>query len=274
MRVTVGDLTFDVHSGGPVGGAPVLLLHGFPQSSREWELVSPHLHAAGLRTYALDQRGYSPGARPAEVEAYAMGNCVADAIGVLDALELDTVHVVGHDWGSVVAWMLAAQHPDRVRTLTAVSVPHPVAFGRALVGDDDQRERSTYMTFFQQTGKAEDTLLADDGARIRRLFEGCPSDRVARYVTPMLDRAALTAGLNWYRALPLAKFGGVPAVGVPTTFVWSDADWAIGPVAATTCADYVTGEYAFVTLTGVSHWIADQAPESLARAILHRIHPH
>lgn len=271
MQITARELVFDVQAGGPEDGPVALLLHGFPQHAGEWELVTARLHDAGVRTYAFDQRGYSPGARPTAVTDYAMGECVADAVAVLDALGVDRAHVVGHDWGAVVAWHLAAEHPDRVPSLTAISVPHPVAFAAALAGDADQRRRSAYIGLFQQEGKAEDTLLEHDGRRLREIFTGVPAERVERYVTPMLDRARLTGGLNWYRALLAAPMGTAGPVTVPTTFLWSDGDWAIGPVAAEGCAAYVTGDYRFVNVAGASHWVPDEAPDTVADEILARM---
>ena len=84
-QVRVGELTFDVRVGGPIDGPAVLLLHGFPENASMWSGVEPALHAAGLRTIAPDQRGYSPGARPDGVEAYSMHRVVADTLGLLDA---------------------------------------------------------------------------------------------------------------------------------------------------------------------------------------------
>ena len=141
--------------------------------------------------------------------------------------------MVGHDWGAVVGWHLAAEHPDRVRTFTAVSVPHPTAFGAAIADDDDQQQRSAYIGLFRQPGKAEDLLLEDDGMRLRAMFVGCPPELIDGYVEPMLDRATLTGALNWYRAMPN---DGWPPVSVPTTFVWGDRDLAIGATAARSCA--------------------------------------
>jgi pimeloyl-ACP methyl ester carboxylesterase len=269
MRVEARGLTFDVRAGGPDGGEPVLLLHGFPQHSGEWDEVVPALRSAGLRTYALDQRGYSPGARPAAVEDYRMAECVADAVAVLDALDLDGAHVVGHDWGALVAWNLAARHPERVRTLTAVSVPHPVAMAHAMSTDPEQKMRSSYIELFRQDGKAERVLLADDAAALRRMFAGMGEDRVEAYVRPMLEPGALTAALNWYRAMSRADLAG--PVAVPTTFVWSDGDVAVGETAARACGAQVTGDFRFVALPGVTHWIPDEAPAALAEAVLSRI---
>ncbi|MCW3840073.1 alpha/beta hydrolase [Micromonospora yasonensis] len=272
MRVDARGLTFEVRTGGPEDGEPVLLLHGFPQHSGEWDDVVPALHAAGLRTYAPDQRGYSPDARPAAVEAYRIPELVADAAALLDALGLTSAHLVGHDWGAIVAWGLAAAHPARVRTLTAVSVPHPAAMGHALATDPRQKARSSYIALFCKPGKAEKVLLALRATALRRMLGGVgDAARVARYADPMREPGALTAALNWYRAMTGADMKAVGPVAVPTTFVWSDRDIAIGRTAAEACATHVTGDYLFRTVTGVTHWIPDEAPGPLAEAILARV---
>jgi pimeloyl-ACP methyl ester carboxylesterase len=267
--VTARGLTFDVHVGGPAGGEPVLLLHGFPQHSGEWDDVVPALHAAGLRTYALDQRGYSPGARPPAVDDYRIAECVADVSAVLDALDVEAVHLIGHDWGALVAWHTAARQPERVRTLTAVSVPHPAAMAHAMATDADQRVRSSYIALFRQEGKAERVLLAADAAALRRIL--ADTGRPGEYVEPMRVPGALTAALNWYRAMSRGDLAGTGPVGVPTTYVWSDGDLAVGAVAAKACGEQVTADYVFVSLAGVSHWIPDEAPQALADAILSRV---
>ncbi|MET7879929.1 alpha/beta fold hydrolase [Micromonospora profundi] len=272
MQVDARGLTFEVRTGGPPDGAPVLLLHGFPQHSGEWDEVAPVLHTAGLRTYALDQRGYSPGARPEAVADYRIPELVADAVAVLDALGLDAVHLVGHDWGAVVAWALAAEHPERVRTLTAVSVPHPAAMAHALGNDTEQKARSSYIALFRQPGKAEKVLLAFNATALRKMLGGVgDAPRVDRYADPMREPGALTAALNWYRAMSRADLTAVGPVAVPTTYVWSDRDIAIGRTAAEACAANVTGDYRFVPLPGVTHWIPDAAPGPLAEAILARV---
>ncbi|MBM0238712.1 alpha/beta hydrolase [Micromonospora sp. ATA32] len=272
MRVDARGLTFEVRTGGPEDGAPVLLLHGFPQHGGEWDDVVPALHAAGLRTYAPDQRGYSPGARPTAVEDYRMAECVADVVALLDALGAPSAHVVGHDWGSLVAWHLAARHPERVRTLTAVSVPHPAAMAHALATDPQQKARSSYIALFRKPGRAEKVLLGLNATALRKLLSGVgDATRVARYAGPMREPGALTAALNWYRAMSRSDLAGTEPVRVPTTFVWSDKDIAIGRTAAQACADHVTGEYRIVELSGVSHWIPDQAPQPLAEAILAQV---
>lgn len=271
MRIEARGLTFDVVADGQqAGNTPVLLLHGFPQDHREFELILPELHAAGLRTYAYDQRGYAPGARPADVAAYTITEAAADAVAILDALGADEFHLIGHDWGATVSWVIAALHPDRVSTLTAVSVPHVGALSEALRLDENQRERFGYQAVLAAPD-GEDTVRADDFAWMRRALAPI-GDRAERYIDAMRDPGRLTGGVNWYRARFAA--GGrseLPRVSVPTTFVWSDQDVAIGETSARLCADWVTGEYELVTLEGVSHWIPEEAPGALAGAALARI---
>ena len=274
LRTDVGDLTFDVRVDGPDDGRPVLLLHGFPETSASWARVTPLLAEAGLRTYAPDQLGYSPGARPEEPDAYALTNLTQVTADLMTALEVPVADVVGHDWGANVAWALAAWHPDRVRTLTAVSVPHPTAYTDAWRSDPEQKERSAYIRLFWQPGKAEEVLLEDDARRLRRMLgteqvTGVPAEAVDEYVAVLSAPGALTAALNWYRAMS----SGTPVdpVDRPTTYVWSDGDTAIGRAAAAGCARYVTGDYRFIELPGVTHWIPEQAPRELATAVLDRI---
>jgi pimeloyl-ACP methyl ester carboxylesterase len=274
LQVDVGELTFDVRAGGPAEGQPILLLHGFPETSLSWSAVAPLLTTAGLRVYAPDQLGYSPGARPGDVGAYALPNLAQVTADLMTGLDLDRAHVVGHDWGANVAWALGAWHADRVRTLTAVSVPHPAAYTAAYRADPEQKERSAYIRLFWQEGKAEEVLLADNARRLRRMLgheaeTGIPAEAVDEYVAVLSAPGALTAALNWYRAMGSGP--RVDPVGVPTTYVWSDGDVAIGRTAAEACGDFVTGDYRFVELPGVSHWIPEQAAGQLATEILAQI---
>lgn len=270
-QIPVRDLVFDVAVSGPADGRPVLLLHGFPETAHCWDPLAARLNDADLRTIAPNQRGYSAGARPEAVADYAIHHLVDDMIGLLDTLGLDAVDVVGHDWGAVVAWHLAAWHPDRVRTLTALSVPHPAAFGWALRHDEDQQARSQYIQLFRQEGKAEELLLEDDGRRLRQLFgtEVAP-ELVEEHLRVLCRPGALTAALSWYRAMT-AEMNELGPVRVPTTYVWSTDDEALGRAGAQRCGDHVEGPYRFVQLDGISHWIPEQAPDDLAAAVLDRI---
>ncbi|WIM97766.1 alpha/beta hydrolase [Actinoplanes oblitus] len=269
MQVKARGLTFEVTEGGPEDGQPVLLLHGFPQDHREFDLLMPRLHHAGLRTYAMDQRGYSPGARPGDVRDYRIGEAVADVLGVLDALGLESVHLVGHDWGAQVAWLVAGRHPERVRTLTAVSVPHPRAMMLALRVRPSQQARLAYFQLFRSP-VAERLLLAGGALVLRRMF-GPIGPRADLYVKAMREPGRLTGGLNWYRAFRTADVADLGEITVPTTFVWSDRDGVVGLTAVLRTADWVRADYQLVAIRGVSHWVPEQAPAELAGAVLARI---
>ena len=263
MRVDVSGLSFDVRVEGD--GEPVLLLHGFPQTSHCWRLVVPHL--SGYRVVAPDQRGYSPGARPTGVEDYRLPRLVDDALGLLDALGIEDAHVVGHDWGAAVAWQLGARHPSRVRTLTCVSVPHPRAFVEALRTDDDQRQRSLYMRDFATPGYG-DVLMQDDAAAMRSLFGDAPPPvDVDAMVAAAREPGALDAWLRWYAAQRLEDIADTPAVGVPVLHVWSDGDRALGRRGTELTAQWCTGPYRLEVLPGVSHWVPEQAADELGRLL-------
>ncbi len=269
MEVRVADLTFDVDVTGPPDGRPVLLLHGFPESRGSWRRVVPALAESGYRCIVPDQRGYSPKARPHDVSAYALPYLVADALGIAEVLGAPIVDLVGHDWGGMVAWTAAARYPDRVRSLVTVSTPHPAALAKAMVDDADQQARSAYVRRFRDSGFA-DEWLADDAALMRAGLgrTGLPEEIVDEYVAYMRAPGRLDAALNWYRAIDTRLEQNLPPVTVPTTYVWGDQDPAFGPGAARATRSHVTGPYTFVRLAGTGHWIPENAPEALVRAIL------
>ncbi|MDV6286154.1 alpha/beta fold hydrolase [Rhodococcus jostii] len=254
-------LVFDVRDEGPIDGTPVVLLHGFPQDSRSWDELAPLLHRRGFRTLAPDQRGYSAGARPRARWAYRTAELVADVVALIDQAGLGPAHVVGHDWGAAVAWGIAAERPDRVRTLTALSVPHPAAFVRAML-TSRQILKSWYMFAFQLPWIPE-RLITPDGYGYRALLaSGQSADGAKRDLEPMRDRTRARGALNWYRAMPFtAPRSASRKVRVPTLFVWSDGDTVIGPVGPELTARFVDGPYTYEVFRGVSHWIPDEAAE-------------
>jgi pimeloyl-ACP methyl ester carboxylesterase len=262
LRVPVGDgLVLDAVDTGPADGPVVLLLHGFPQSSWCWRRVWPAVTAAGLRVVAPDQRGYSPDARPADVRRYRMAALVSDAVAVLDAAGAERAHVVGHDWGAAVAWQLAGRHPERVRTLTAVSVPHPAAFVDALRTDPDQRARSRYMKDWQDP-TTEAALLAGGLAAVlataRTPTTAC-SGWPSRGRSP--PRWPGTA-----RSPPRTSTASARSPRRPARVVRRRPRARRGRDART--AQHVAGPYRLEVLAGVGHWVPEQAADRLAALLL------
>lgn len=268
MQIPARGFVFDAIAAGPADGDPVLLLHGFPQTSRAWRRQIDALGGAGYRAVAFDQRGYSPGARPDDLDAYRTAELVADVVGVADALAFDTFHVVGHDWGGAIAWQVAGHHPQRLRTLTVVSTPHPAAM-RKSIREGEQAEKSSYMLFFRSP-EAEDRFLENDAGMLKAMYagSGLPEDDAAFYTEIFSERAALTGGLNWYRAADITMADGMGEITVPTMYVWSTEDIALGREAAEWTGDYVAGPYRFEVLEGVSHWVCELAPDDLNRLLL------
>jgi pimeloyl-ACP methyl ester carboxylesterase len=265
-------LRFDVRDGGPSDGEVVVLLHGFPQSSSSWNAVVPRLHAAGLRTLAPDQRGYSPGARPLDVDAYRMKHLVGDVVALIEASGAGRVRLVGHDWGAAVAWNLAARRPDLITSLTAVSVPHPAAFAASVRGST-QAVRSWYMAVFQTPVPERMLDPADPATQVRFVRSlvrtGQSRERAERDAVFLSAPGAYTAALAWYRA---ARRDGAAAlagpVEPPTVLLWGAQDVALGFDGVRRTTAHVRGPYRLDVLPGVGHWIPEDAPDLVAAAVL------
>ncbi|MQA15784.1 MAG: alpha/beta fold hydrolase [Pseudonocardiaceae bacterium] len=273
-QFTRDGLTFDVSDSGPAAGEPVVLLHGFPETSRSFDEVVPPLNAAGYRTVAPDQRGYSPRARPAGRADYRMSELVADVAALADAGGFRRFHLVGHDWGGAVAWACGVRLADRLASLTVLSTPHPGAFLRALRGR--QALHSWYMGLFQLPWLPE-RLLTN-----RRLFvgllvrSGLPERYARRYAEHLDSPEAVAGGINWYRAmaLPSTLQGARARVPVPTLYVYSTGDRFLTRDAAAASRDFVSGDYRFEVLDGVSHWIPEEVPERLSGLLLEQFRAH
>ncbi|HWC79115.1 MAG TPA: alpha/beta hydrolase [Pseudonocardiaceae bacterium] len=249
------------HVGTERHDTPVLLIHGWPDSGYLWRHQVDFLVRQGFRVIVPDLRGFGASERPSEAADYAIGKSVADMTTILDAVGVSAAHVVGHDWGAVVAWSLAATQPDRVRTLTALSVPHPGA-RRTL----RQSEMAWYQLFFQFEGVAEATIQADDFAWLRWLMRGGEGD-FDRYVVDLARPGALTASLNWYRAnlapRPPGSAPRLPAVAAPTMGIWSDGDHFLDGERMAASGEFVIGKWRHEVISGASHWIPVDAPDRL-----------
>jgi pimeloyl-ACP methyl ester carboxylesterase len=270
-EIPVGGLGFTVDLAGPMDGSPVLLLHGFPETRHMWRHQLDVLGRRGFRAIAPDQRGYSAGARPEGVDAYATGNLVADALGLMNALGAPRFHLIGHDWGGQLAWLIAAHHPARIRSLTALSRPHPAAFVRAMAEDAAQAERSRHHRAFREEGAVARMREAKlKPLREALLAQGVPPADAAIYLDTLMQSGAIEGAMAWYRATGLAA-AETPPVSAPTLYVWGDSDATVGRRAAELTAEYVTGPYRFVTMEGTGHFLVDQYPDRVSTLILEHL---
>jgi pimeloyl-ACP methyl ester carboxylesterase len=244
-------------------GAPVLLLHGFPDSLDLWRHQVPALVDAGFRTIALDLRGFGESDRPVRARDYVMPRVVEDLKRVLKHYGVRRAHVVGHDWGSIAAWGFAGWAPECVDRLVAISVGHPRSFVRALAR---QAWRSWYAAFFQLPRIPEAAVRARDWAVFRRLFGG--SRDFERYLSDLARPGALTAGLNWYRANGrVDRLLRYPPVAGPALGIWGRRDWALGERQMSGSGRYVRGEWRYEPMDG-GHWLPLSRPAELNRLLV------
>jgi pimeloyl-ACP methyl ester carboxylesterase len=258
-----------------VRGDGVVLLHGFPEDWRSWKHQLPALAGAGFTAVAPDLRGYNESDRPPERSAYHLRHLVADAAAIVRATGHDKAHIVGHDWGGILAWTLAGAHPELVDTLVILNAPHLAIYMEKATRPSLQMLRAWYLLFFRVPRLPEWALSTRDFAAVRDLFRHRPKqpafseEDVDGYVRALARPGALTAALNWYRgALP---FGVAPRVTVPALYVWGDRDQALGPRAARTTGRWVTAPYRFEVIAGGGHWIPEQHPDRLSAWMLERL---
>ena len=249
-------------------GRPVLLLHGFPDSSAVWRHQVPALVGAGMHVLAPDLRGFGESERPAEVADYRIGRSVADMVAVLDDAGIERAAIIGHDWGAGVAWALATFVPDRVEQLVTMSVGHPNAHRERTV---ESREKAWYMLLFQFEGVAEELLTRDDWALFREWTRG--EGDTERAIEALGRPGALTAGLNWYRASmhprgELRQRDPVPAVRLPVLGMWSTGDRYLLERDMLRSEEWVDAGWRYEQIEDASHWLQLDQPERVNQLLL------
>ena len=273
VKITANNYNFRARIAGFDGTAKkpaVILLHGFPVSSAMWIPLIEPLVAAGFRVVAFDQRGYSPGARPRGIENYQVQHLRNDVIAVADTLGLQTFHLIGHDWGAVVGWYSVMAAPQRILSWTALSVAHPAAFSEALQNDPDQQSRSSYFVLFA-TPWLPEALFSFNGFKLLNTIyaQMLPQQR-SEYLQLFSEPGALTAALNWYRAMASSSNDGGNTeqhINTPTLFIWGSEDVAVARSGVLAQEKYMKGDYAVVELK-TSHWLLADAPDATIAAVL------
>lgn len=227
----IDGLTLHVGEAGPKDGPAVILLHGFPEFWWGWRHQIASLAEAGFRVIVPDQRGYNLSGKPQGRRSYDLDLLAGDILGLADKLGLESFNLAGHDWGGIVAWWIATTHPERVRRLVAVNAPHPSVLGSYMRAHPGQLLRSSYV-LFHQIPHVPEMLMRAGGYRLLK-------DALAKSARPgtfteadfavyqeAWDRpGALTAMVNWYRAIPLTS--GKPFRGrlsMPVLVIWGRQD--------------------------------------------------
>jgi pimeloyl-ACP methyl ester carboxylesterase len=263
------DMSFSGLEAGPEGAPLVILLHGFPQTSRAWGSQLEALGDAGFHAVAPDLRGVADGARPEGSERYALAEAVGDVFAIAGELEAETFHLAGHDLGGIIAWELACRDPERVRTVTIASTPHLVPFARAII--DGSAERLPPFELFRQPGVAEQLMLADAGAVLRQAYAGLAPEAIEEYVARYSAPGVLTATLAYFRAFDFDAWLELPSCAPPTLFTWGRDDPFLAEATAAATGEHVSGAFREEALDGVGHWLPELAADRLSGLMLEHI---
>jgi epoxide hydrolase 4 len=274
-QISTNGVHLHVVTDGPEDGPLVILLHGFPDFWYSWHKLIPELAARGYRVMAPDMRGYNESEKPEGVGAYALGTLADDVLGLIDAAGREKAHLIAHDWGGAIAWWTAMRNPERILKLVVMNVPHPVAMQRHLLRSPPQILRSWYMIFFQLPALPELLLGRRGGETMAKLLlrtarpGAFTDDDIALYKRAWTQPGALTAMINYYRALPHDVRRRPPAGGrvrPPVLLIWGAKDTALGremaPMSMRYCDD---GKLELIE--EATHWVHREEPERVKALI-------
>jgi pimeloyl-ACP methyl ester carboxylesterase len=269
--IAAGGLPLNVRQAGAAGNPILILLHGFPESSRAWRKVLRPLGERGLHVLAPDMRGYGESAAPDGVDAYALDLLVADVLALADAFGAATFALAGHDWGGIVAWAVAARHPERVRRLVILNAPHADTMKREMRRHPAQLLRSWYVGFFQFPLVPEKTLSAFRFRALRRSLTqtsrpgAFDAADIAAYAEEWARPGRLTAMLNYYRALRLPR-APLGRITVPALILWGMKDRFLGSHLATAAAA-MCEDARIVRFDKDTHWLQHESPRQIVTEI-------
>ena len=248
-------------------GEAVILLHGFPETSRMWYQLIPILANEGFKVIAPDQRGYSQGASPLKISDYTIDKLSKDITDIADAFQLEKFHLIGHDWGSAVGWYTVSINADRIISWTALSVPHLDAFFESIATDKEQQQKSQYMSFFKKPILPELYFKIFGYKYLKDIWRKSSTLEIEKYLEVFKQRGALKASLNWYRANIKNSNNMIGNIDTPTLILYGIKDMAIGEKSVDESAKYLNGEYNIEKLD-VGHWLIQESFESVSNSIL------
>jgi pimeloyl-ACP methyl ester carboxylesterase len=272
--LAIKGLSFHVVEAGQAGDPLLVLLHGFPEFWWAWRHQITPLAEAGYHVVVPDMRGYNTSDAPQGVAAYGLDTLAADVIAIADKFGADRFHLVGHDWGAVIGWWVAAHHPDRLKRVVLMDGPHPDVWGKQALKHPTQALRGAYVAFFQLPWVPEATLGRFNFTGLRAMMQvSAKADTfepgaLDRYAEAWAHPGSLTAMLNYYRALRGRPRKAEPArVTPPTLILWAANDVFLeANVAQAGLALCDDGRLEFVE--GVSHWLHIEQPTRINARII------
>jgi pimeloyl-ACP methyl ester carboxylesterase len=254
-------------------GQNVVLLHGFPESSIMWESLANRAAKEGFRVLAFDQRGYSPKARPESVEDYHLDKLSEDLFAITDKIGFQNFHLVGHDWGAAVGWKSVMDKPDRILTWTALSIPHIGVFFDGVLNDTNQVKRSSYFNFFKTSYLPEFIFTYAGQRNLKKMMVKLPQNQQNEYYSILAEPGALTATLNWYRAMDVPNFVANKTfekeISRPTLFIWGANDGVIAQSLPAKQATYIKAPYKEIKLEAGHALIQEKEQEVIQEILTH-----
>ncbi len=270
LSIHTNGITLHTVVAGPKDGPLVVLLHGFPEYWGAWKSQIGPLVDQGYRVVVPDQRGYNLSDKPEEIEQYTLDLLRDDIVGLIKYFDRDRATLIGHDWGGAVAWHMASTKPQFVEKLIAINIPHPKAMAHVLAKNPVQWIKSSYMAFFQLPDLPEKALAADYFKTMANSLvstsrpDTFSEEKVEEYKEAWGQPGALTAMLNWYRALRQGSLLQTPddQIKVPVRIIWGEGDQFLSTMLAqeslTFCED---GE--LVLIGEATHWVHHEQPHIL-----------
>lgn len=258
-------------------GPLVILLHGFPENWQAWNRQIPALASSGYRVIAPDLRGYNFSEKPIGIAKYRLDLLSNDISALIDHLGEKAVILMGHDWGGVIAWHLAASHPEQIAKLVIINAPHPAKYFESL-WRTGQLFRSWYVFFFQLPILPEIFIRRNNFQSLRTLFATEPTrsdafskDQVNAYIQGFSAPGYLNAAINYYRAgfrYGVEIIKSLPAfVMAPTLVIWGEKDRYLD----LHLLDDLESRVPHLTIEKIpnaSHWVLAEEPETVNRSIL------
>ena len=251
-------------------GSAVILLHGFPETSKMWSKLIQFLSDNNYKVIAPDQRGYSPNARPSSLKEYKIDKLAQDVIDIANAFNFKKFHLVGHDWGSAIGWFLCAIYSKKIITYTPLSVPHLDAFGDAIKNDIIQKKKSFYLKWFRMKFLPEFYFKILNYKNLKSLWRSSDKKEIDSYIKVFSQKNTLTTALNWYRANNFKGKRKIGKINVPILMIYGTKDMAIGEKAIDETKNYVDAPYRLLKIKA-SHWLIQDSFDLISNEILNHL---
>ncbi len=270
----VNGIRMHVIEAGPSDGKPIIFLHGFPDFWYDWKDQIGYFAAHGYHVIVPDQRGYNLTESPQGIKAYRCKHLMEDICSLVQTMDLKDVHLVGHDWGGIVSWMLGIYHPKLFKSIVILNAPHPGALRvkRPML----QVFKSWYIYFFQIPRLPEWLCSRNDFKFLRNSMAGTAVpgtfsvQGLERYKQAWKGRIRYM--INWYRAMRQSKefrenMKTPKLINNPLLLIWGEKDRFLDfQLAKASMAFCIDGR--LISFPDATHWLQHEKSAEVNRAIM------